>query len=1035
MGFTTPIVIPLAKGLDLSKEATLGQDELHTALNVDFAVDGAIQGRPSRSAPLQFVVRDPASTTKGMLSAADFSATGFTARGLMRLRDANGERAALATDGRLFTQDGSRWVDRGPFACAKVDRVVNFEGSKSAAATSREGVSPTFGPSRVVNSSTQYYALLTDTYAVDREVVSTFPAQLGGSRGGNAARCGTTTAIVSDSPVDNKLIMVYRVDGQDTINVVTLATDALDITDDGDSPAICCSSDATAFFVVYETTTANVFKVLKVTTTGTVSATYTSAAVPGLAGFWVDNTSVATNRVVVAFTHTGGITLRQLNATTMVDVALDATHDGSDGAGTVGLDCVVGLQSDNIAWWAYRNSNAVGSGDLVIGVYKLSTGTASRQRKYWGGDTYTEASIRWGIAHQPLLVNGRVYFTIVAATNNATTGTWLTLDLTNWLNTTAGTGPFANPTMVARGPTQATIPYFQAASAIPLDDDSGFTFATLDWSRFETNGAGSLTGADASLGLNRVTFSGPRCAQAGESTIFSGSVPHVVSRGQCAELGFPFLAGIPGFSVAATGGGAVGTGSYTLYACWRWVDEAGQIHRSAPSLFQTVAVPGGGTSTITAVVSNPWLSSKDYGDVKIEVYCTDLNPTDDADHYLQQAVTPTYTAAYTTVTINTQPVTTTEALYTDGGVFGNYHVPGDGGVAALGRRVWLASGNTLYASKLLLTGYAPGFSDESSDGIAPLFMTLPAGAGRIVALETLDDKLLVFCQRGVYIVQDGGPDNTGLGSDFASPVRLSDLTVAGPRSVCQTDAGVVFCTALSATDPSRGGPWLIDRQLTLTDRQYLGRPAAAYFAEGGAWACEVAYSPERQQVFITVPDADLTGTSGVVVIDMRVGKWATWTLQSADGVIDSITTVEGVLWALGTNPAPFDGTPGTDDSGDVTMTVSTSQLFADGTNGIGWARVRGISVMGAENSGNYDLSISALQDGAKISSSGTIACTSTGLSTTWPANRQVPEWRLPVQKCSSLQVVLTATPATAKWSAIRLEVQPLPNRAPAKQRV
>src|SRR5262249_16942794 len=53
---------------------------------------------------------------------------------------------------------------------------------------------------------------------------------------------------------------------------------------------------------------------------------------------------------------------------------------------------------------------------------------------------------------------------------------------------------------------------------------------------------------------------------------------------------------------------------------------------------------------------------------------------------------------------------------------------------------------------------------------------------------------------------------------------------------------------------------------------------------------------------------------------------------------------------------------------------------------------------------------------------------------TWPLARQAPEWRLPSQKCSTLQVTMSATPATARWSAIRLDVQPLPPRAPTSQR-
>ena len=54
---TTPIYIPLVEGLDLSKDATLGQKELFAAENVDFSIQGQARGRPGREQPVQFSVR------------------------------------------------------------------------------------------------------------------------------------------------------------------------------------------------------------------------------------------------------------------------------------------------------------------------------------------------------------------------------------------------------------------------------------------------------------------------------------------------------------------------------------------------------------------------------------------------------------------------------------------------------------------------------------------------------------------------------------------------------------------------------------------------------------------------------------------------------------------------------------------------------------------------------------------------------------------------------------------------------------------
>jgi hypothetical protein len=120
---TTPLTIPLVKGLDQSKDPAVGTDDLDVAENVDYSKDGVVRGRPGRTTPKQFMVR---STSTTYAADAAFTGLGFSPSGLLALRDNGGERAALACEGRLFSQEPTRWVDRGPFACGKVDRLFNY---------------------------------------------------------------------------------------------------------------------------------------------------------------------------------------------------------------------------------------------------------------------------------------------------------------------------------------------------------------------------------------------------------------------------------------------------------------------------------------------------------------------------------------------------------------------------------------------------------------------------------------------------------------------------------------------------------------------------------------------------------------------------------------------------------------------------------------------------------------------------------------------------------------------------------------------
>lgn len=1028
MAFTAPLFIPLSKGLDLSKEAALGGGELHLAENVDFDVEGQVKGRPARSAALLFAPVDPA-VAYGYQADMAFTATGYQPAGLVRLRDVNGERPALACEGRLFTQDGTRWVDRGPFACARVDQIATFRQHLSG--TERGAVAPDFGLMSSGNSGGTDYAvfnLLTPEGEFDRTVRITLSAPMV-FKAANAARCGTTTAMVFVT-TDNALNLVYRVNGASTLGSNGLAINALaTITDVGDAPSISASYDSAHFFIAYKSTAANVVKILKTTTTGTVVATYTSGAIAGLMGVWVDNSSIAKDKVVLGVTTSTGMTIRILSHA-LVDLGFDSTVAN----GAAGLDCVVGMDDDVTAlraprvWWAYRSADAVGDGNIAIGwASTTAAASATQTAYYYGGGLYQEAAVRWGIAHQPIRVNGRMYFTLTAAANRNKTGTWMTLDLTdNYWTWNAVTTP------VATGPVETTIPFLAPSSAVRLTDDSGYTFQTLDWAQFQVDQASVTTGYEAAVRLVKLTRSKPQAAQFQDLTVFSGSIPYMVAGGQAYELGFPFCGGIPGISASIVPGGAITLGNtYSACAVWRWVDEAGTVHRSAPSVVKSGLTTTAGNLTIRCVVTNPVLTAKNYSDLRIEVYTTGYSgATPTTELKLQTTVALSLSDAYTIVDINTDPVTNTDTLYTEGNVFENFHVPGDGGVAAVGRRLWLAGARSVYASKLSMPGEGPGFSDVGNP--PPLALPLPAGAGRVVALETLDDKLVIFCTRGVYVVADGGPDNTGDGSDFGNPFRLSQLSIAGPRSAVSTDLGVLFCTAPDSVDAARGGVWLLDRQLTITERQYAGRGAQDYFLGNGSWVPEVAYAPERQQAYVSVPNATAT-QSGVVVFDQRNGKIATWGHPGSD--LRSIACANGVLWTLGDEPQAYDLAPGTDiTEGDVTMQLYTSHLAANGQSALGWSRVRSITPLCSPSSGAHTMVIGAVQDTTRASTSGAIAVAAGGLDSTWPGSWQAPEWRLPTQKCSTIQVVLQATPATAKWAAIRLEVAPLATNAPAKSR-
>jgi hypothetical protein len=1009
------LYLPFSKGLDLSAAQVLSGGELEVAENTDWDHEGTIKGRPSRAQPGQFVVANAAPVT--------FPNTGYSPRGLVRLRDVTGERPALVCEGKTFSYENSRWMDRGGGACFKVDRKVNFIANQGPLASTQD-----FGPASI-GGSTQNYYLLTPQGVAERTVVGPGSISALGIVG-TGARCGTTTAIVGVNSANTNLYFIYRTNGGDTLTAVTLASDAAHGTTVY-NPVICSVPGAPTFWVAYLTTTANTYKLLRVDITGTVQSTFTGT-LTGIVSLWIDYSGTVSDRLAFIATTASGITVKEFSGTgTITDQAINSTYALS---GAAGLDCTIGVSAYPAAVLAFRSNNASSSPDVVVGTVGLTTpGSISASQVFYGAyntsiNNYNSA-LNWGIAHQPVLCNGRMYLTLVAAagavsiTTMSLLGTWLTLDVTS----------LPNFQIVARGTSNATIPNTAPASAVPLTDGTGWTFPTNDWARFG-NILTTTIGLDATFGLYTVQLTQPRAALVGESTVMSGSVPRVIQRGQSAELGFPFLAGQPGLDATVIlAGGGLAAGSFTFAAVWRWTDEIGVIHRSAPSPLRTVTTDLT-HSNITVTVVNPVLTEKSWRNIVIELYCTIVNPTASSPHYLVQSVTPTAGAAYTSITMNSLigpldlgQVPGTETLYTDGSAFAQYHVPADGGVAILGRRLWMAGAGAVYASKLLVQGWAPGFNDEGS-----LQVNLPAGAGRILSLEAMDEKLVIFCARGVFVIADGGPDNNGNGPDFVAPQRLTDLGIAGPRSTCWTPLGVVFGVPLNA-DTSKCGPWLLTRNLEM---KYLGQSTQDYSKSDAV--PEVAFSPEREAVFVTFDQRSSGGTTGVIMLDMRSTRFAVWlNADSANGAQRSIACVNGDLWSLDTEPAPFNGVPGTDygAAGNYQMRIRTSHLYATGHNGIGWARIRSLRPLSPPASGAHTLTPSVIMDQFR-----TYVCASpfamvAGASgSTWPANRQVPEWRLPTQKCSSIQVELVATPATAQWSAIGLLAAPIDTAVPSKQR-
>jgi hypothetical protein len=320
-----------------------------------------------------------------------------------------------------------------------------------------------------------------------------------------------------------------------------------------------------------------------------------------------------------------------------------------------------------------------------------------------------------------------------------------------------------------------------------------------------------------------------------------------------------------------------------------------------------------------------------------------------------------------------------------------------------------------------------------------LTMPVPAVAGRVVGLSTLDDKLLVHCERGLYYTGGEGPDDLGQGPSFIPLVRGCDIGTADQRSIVSTPKGVVFQTAFMRADGRRGtgGLWIFDRSLSCSAASLRVQDTAADSLLG-----ELSYLPEREQLYWFRPNTTLLGfaqtnSQNILVWDFRTNSWANWQISSAssDKFGPTQCCAAGVLWSCGTEPMAFTGTAGQDfdtASRDFAMnvTIDVFDVAPDATSR--WGKVRSISLVG-DIGPQYTLTISAgLDDRTGLISDPIVLNDAT--TATWPTNRAFAEWRLPQQKCSTMRVTLSADKAVAIWNAIELDVYTNNLRAPSNKR-
>lgn len=446
------------------------------------------------------------------------------------------------------------------------------------------------------------------------------------------------------------------------------------------------------------------------------------------------------------------------------------------------------------------------------------------------------------------------------------------------------------------------------------------------------------------------------------------STPHMAP----SILSASFVAGSPGVDLSA--------GDYSWKAVYEWEDANGILHRSAPSLSLTDTALADEIATVKV--------SKMYGTARdsagqfaywISLYRTVANGSVFylSTRYPVNGLFST-TTGYWDIPDGTTDAALGEILYTEGDILEANAPPPVSDLCIARERMWLVNADRrseLWYSKKLARTIAPEFNAAQ---------TLDIDRGEIVAVQGMDDKVIVFASEGIYAIYGEGPNDAGQGGTFTDPQPIVSDTGCVSREVAAGPFGIVF--------GGKRGAYLLTRGLEV---KFIGQDVEDTLTRGDWRAACVA--PDADEVRI----ATYGGSS--LAWNYGTGQWSTWT---GEGYQRHAATVADGYWvAAGTtqlrymSPSLYGDTyAGTGTSKEMTVRTGWIRLGAI----MGFQRVWKVKIF-YEKEGTCGLVVKA-QAGLTASEATIKTFTSTELGT---AGTMV-EVQMPTQKCDAMKLAFVS---------------------------
>lgn len=316
-------------------------------------------------------------------------------------------------------------------------------------------------------------------------------------------------------------------------------------------------------------------------------------------------------------------------------------------------------------------------------------------------------------------------------------------------------------------------------------------------------------------------------------------------------------------SVVTSGaGGSIAAGTYQYVVLATWVDNQGNIHRSAPSIPASITTVGATSSnTITAPTIRITAKKAPRSPISLELYRTEANQ--DIFYRVSSITTLTYntTTADTVVftdTLADSSIIGNQQLYTTGGEVENTCAPVPLSISTYRNRLMVVDAENprnLWYSKQVIPGTPVEFNDS-------FLFTVEEKGGNLSACFAMDDKFITFKESNIYYMVGEGPAPTGVNNDFTVPQLVTtDIGCINKNSIVQMPNGLMF--------KSKKGIYILDRTM---QANYIGYDVESFNSQD---ITSAQLLQDKNQVKFTLDGGNC------LTYDYLVQQWSTSPLIDA----------------------------------------------------------------------------------------------------------------------------------------------------------